>query len=52
MLMFSFFGRRPLVVLLITVYPYIVPINANIFALRFITNEYVRRLPERYERLL
>jgi hypothetical protein len=50
--MFSFFGRRPPVVLLVTVYPYIVPIDADIFALRFITNECVRRLPERYERLL
>jgi hypothetical protein len=38
--------------LLVIVYPYIVPINADIFALRFDANECVRRLPERYDRLL
>lgn len=48
---FSFFGRRLPAVLLVIVYSDIVPINADIFALRFIANECVRRLPERHERL-
>lgn len=51
MLVFSFFGRRLLAVLLVIVYSDIVPINADIFALRFIANECIRQLPERYEQL-